>query len=325
TEALRAVPGRIDARVRGRITRSERQVQPQLVRLGRAVRVLESRDDPGRNARQQDRDQVGPRGPGPGQGREVREDAGVQDGQQALQLRVRVVVEELGIPVRGLAVPEVLLAQLDHDLVDQGLAEAAHLDPRPALYDPRILLPDRPFAPARGGPDADHGAGVRGVRRVESVPGQVRLRDLDRDRVDVEAFRAVDAGRGGGRDQVQVLERSEGPQVEDRAEVDVEALAPLTREGLHAAAEAAHRGVGQRGVVGRGAGANPDRRGRKVRGEDGRAPGPPRAHDLRHRVQLPHVPVRVREGADRTRVVEERRRVLRRRLEPELVRDVLYG
>src|SRR5206468_8615217 len=121
----------------------------------------------------------------------------------------------------------------DHDLVNQRFTEPAHLDPRPALDNPRVILPDRSLPAARGGPDADHRARVRGVGWVESIPGYIRLRDLEGNRVDVEAFRAVDVGRRWRRDKVELLERPPRPEGKDRSQVDVEAFSPLTRERLH--------------------------------------------------------------------------------------------
>ena len=69
----------------------------------------------------------------------------------------------------------------------------------------------------------DIGRPVRATR-------QVRLGHLDRDGVDVQALRAVDADRVGRRDEVQALERPQGAEVEDAAEVDVESLGALTGE-----------------------------------------------------------------------------------------------
>src|SRR3989454_12237870 len=122
---------------------------------------------------------------------------------------------------------------------------------------------------------------------------------------------------------MEVLERPERSEVKDRSQIDVEALASLARERLHASAKVIHRGARKGRVVRRGPRPDSYRRGRQLRPEDGRGPGPPRAEDLRDGVELAHVPVRIGQRTDRTCVVEERRGVLRRRLEPELVRDIL--
>src|SRR5437773_8030456 len=79
---------------------------------------------------------------------------------------MRIVVEEPIVPVRGSAVPSVLLSELDDDLVDQRLAEARDLHPGPRLDQATVLLPDERLPPSRGRPHADHGARVRRIRRI---------------------------------------------------------------------------------------------------------------------------------------------------------------
>ena len=68
------------------------------------------------------------------------------------------------------------------------------------------------------------------VVRVHTATSQVRDGDLDCDGVHVEPLRAVHADRVRRRDEVQVLERAQRPEIEDAAEVDVEALGSLPGE-----------------------------------------------------------------------------------------------
>ena len=96
-----------------------------------------------------------------------------------------------------------------------------------------------------GRPDADRGVGRQRVGRRLAVGGQPRDRDLDRERVHVERAQRVHARRRRRRDQVQVLERSQRGEVEDRAEVDVEAVEALPGEDLDAVAEVVDRRVGR--------------------------------------------------------------------------------
>src|SRR5256885_10751819 len=79
---------------------------------------------------------------------------------------------------------------------------------------------------------------------------------------------------------MEVLERPERSEVKDRSQIDVEALASLARERLHASAKVIHRGARQGRVV-RG-GPRPDsyRRGRQGRPPGGGGPGPSRAAGL---------------------------------------------
>ena len=70
-----------------------------------------------------------------------------------------------------------------------------------------------------------------------------------------------------GRDEVRALERTQRQQVEDRAEVDVEALGALTSEHCFARRQRGHRGFGQRLVVGRRARTDAARRRRHSLGE----------------------------------------------------------
>jgi hypothetical protein len=118
---------------------------------------------------------------------------------------------------------------------------------------------------------------------------------------------------------VRVGERSRVEQVEDRAEVDVEALGPLPGEHPAATAEVAYRRVGELPVVRSGQWADVAWRAGHTLGElSGAAAGVLAGH----RVELAAVPVRRVEGADRARVVEERVGVADLGGEPELVGDV---
>src|SRR5213076_2465146 len=69
----------------------------------------------------------------------------------------------------------------------------------------------------------------------------------------------------------------------------------------------------------------PNRGSRQVRPEDPAIAFIPVALDPGDRVRLPYVPVRVRKGRDRPRVVQEGAGILHDRLETELVDDVLFA
>src|SRR2546427_3935592 len=113
---------------------------------------------------------------------------------------------------------------------------------------------------------------------------------------------------------MEVLERPERSEVKDRSQIDVEALASLARERLHASAEVIHRGARQGRVVRRGPRPDSYRRGRQGRPEGGRGPRPARGGGPRGGGELAHAPVRVGPKTDRARVLEESRGGLRRRL-----------
>ena len=149
-------------------------------------------------------------------------------------------------------------------------------------------------------------------------PGLVTLRDrdLDGDRVHVQAVGGVDAVRVGHLvERVEVLERAQVAEVEDRAEVDVELLGALAGEDLDAVADVVH---GRRCP---GCARSPGwtRRRRCTAGRPGCSamtrwpwlvhPGDP--------VELLAVPVRVAQRADRAGVVEEAVRRGQLRVEAE--------
>src|SRR3989454_7060109 len=75
---------------------------------------------------------------------------------------------------------------------------------------------------------------------------------------------------------MEVLERPERSEVKDRSQIDVEALASLARERLHANAKVIHRGARQGRVVRCRPRPDSYRRGRQGRPPDGRGPRPAR-------------------------------------------------
>src|SRR5256885_5045782 len=87
---------------------------------------------------------------------------------------------------------------------------------------------------------------------------------------------------------MEVLERPERSEVKDRSQIDVESLASLARERLHASAKVIHRGARQGRVLRRGPRPDSYRRGRQGRPPDGRGPrsapagGPPDGGELAH-------------------------------------------
>jgi hypothetical protein len=128
--------------------------------------------------------------------------------------------------------------------------------------------------------------------------------DLDRDRVHVELLGRVDATDRGQRDEMGVLEGTQRAEVEDRPQVDVEALAPLAGEDP-AAVERMNRRLRERTVIRCGADTDVDRRARELVGEHFRLA----ALDPGHRIELTDVPARAGQAGDRTRVVQEGVRV----------------
>jgi len=104
-------------------------------------------------------------------------------------------------------------------------------------------------------------------------------------------------------------------------EVDVEALGPLAREHLDAAADGVHGLVGERVVVRGRQRADVARRAGQVRA-DHRALA---VLDAGHVVELAAVPVRAVERQDRADVVEERVGIAQPGLEVERVGDVVLA
>ena len=143
---------------------------------------------------------------------------------EARDLGRRVVVLELGVVRRIGAVPVVLVAERNHDLVDQRVTEPGDLRPRPVPVLGAVLLENRLLLAARARVDPDV--------LVRSL-GEVRDRNLDLDRVRVVVRRASPRRpRRPQRDQVERVERTQPGQIEDRAEVDVERIVALPGEDL---------------------------------------------------------------------------------------------
>ena len=178
---------------------------------------------------------------------------GLPDATSACQVRERARVEHRAAAsrARGAArrrrtgcrsngeslVPVVLALHRDEHLVEQRVAETRHLRPRP---DVRRVVPVvaalvvevHALTRCRR-PHADHRERLLRVGRRVAVGRQQRHRDLQRDRVHVEILRRVHRHRAARhRDEVRALDRPERAEVEDRSEVDVEALGPLPGEHL---------------------------------------------------------------------------------------------
>ena len=121
---------------------------------------------------------------------------------------------------------------------------------------------------------------------------------------------------------MKILERTQGAQVEDGAQVDVEPFGSLAGEHRAVTGQRVHGLRGEVLVVRSAARADVDRRDGQPGGEQlRRVP----AGDPRHRVVLRAVPGVVGDRGDRPGVVEERVLVADRGLEPELVGDVGPG
>ena len=170
--------------------------------------------------------------------RQVLEHARVQGGKQLSQQRVGVGAEELLVVRRALRVPVILLADADQQLVDQRVAEPRHLRERPRPHIATGPLAQDPYSlPRRGGPDADHGGRIVNAGRRRPVTGQLVDGDLQRQRVDVgrpEGIHSWHARHEPSRRQAEHVvvggERPQVSQVEDGAQVDVEAIGPLAGE-----------------------------------------------------------------------------------------------
>ena len=138
---------------------------------------------------------------------------------------------------RGERIPIVLLAHRHDDLVDQWVPQPRDLHPVSELGRVATLFANRrPLAPRRT-PDTDHRISGRGIRRRSPAAREVAHRHLKRDRVDAKPVGRVHAHRVRHRGDVQLLERTEIAEVEDRPQIHVEPLQPLTGEHLTATAE----------------------------------------------------------------------------------------
>ena len=184
---------------------------------------------PGRDAGEQDRQQVGPVGVERGQ---VREHARVQHRQQRCELGALNELGEVRVVGWTRCVPLVLAAHRHDDLVEQRVARAARpgrTGRLPVSSSRRGRGPSAgwPRPRRRSSPSDPQGRWVGGRHLVRSVIGTwIAI---------VCTFSwavALTPGAGGSGHQVEVLERPQRAEVEDRAEVDVEALDPLAGEDL---------------------------------------------------------------------------------------------
>ena len=170
--------------------RRDAGVQADQVGLGRAGEVEVDRPADGTqvDAREQDRGEV----VAARRGRVV--EHGVEAVLEPGHLGSQVVVEEVRVVGRVGRVPAVLLAERDHDLVDERVREPRDLHEvagRPRRL--RVLAEHLDALPAGGRVDPDHGVRVVRPGRQRPVLRQLRDRHLERDRVRVEAADAVDA------------------------------------------------------------------------------------------------------------------------------------
>ena len=213
------------------------------------VKLVKPRDDPGGDAGEQDGLQVGPRLARRDQRGQVGEHARVQDGQQGRQAG-------LGDVAARTACRPTAAASSTGPCGPSGISTSLTSG-----------LPSRDTC--RNGPlstfwplSASHSrtrwrlAVVHTPMVGMAAPGQRGDRHLDRDRVHVQVVGGVDPGprleAGQAERGVQVRERPQVGQVEDRAQVDVEGLGPLPGEHRDPAAQLVHRLGGQRAVVRRG-------------------------------------------------------------------------
>ena len=123
-----------------------------------------------RNAGEQHGDEIA----APARGRVV-EDR-VEAVHEARELGIRVPVRELAVLARIGRVPVVLLPDRDDDLVDERVAEPRDLDQRPVGVERPVTAEDPDLRPACAGVDPDRPVRERSLE-------QIRLRNLDRDRV----------------------------------------------------------------------------------------------------------------------------------------------
>jgi len=128
----------------------------------------------------------------------------------------------------------------------------------------------------------------------------------------------ADAGVGQTEGGVVLLEGTQDTEVEDGAEVDVEALGPLAGEDLGALGQRDQGVGGELGVVRRRERADVAGRAGDARAQEVGTP----VVDPRHRVGLPAVPAGAGQRQDRAGVVQERVGVGDLAGEPELVADV---
>ena len=197
-------PPRMPEVVRGRVRR-DRDVQPEHVGVRRAGVVLE----PPAGRRRSGSRSAGSR-PDRHGCPSSRRGSGTRRGRGRAGARpARDAGRSAGTPRRRRGCSWfqlVLLAERDDHLVEERVAEPRDLHPGAGLRGLHLLVVEHArLAAARRTPDrrAPTSGSARRRRRLRAVLGQHRDRDLDRDRVDVQRLRRVDAGRRRQRDQVR--------------------------------------------------------------------------------------------------------------------------
>ena len=149
--------------------RRDRHVQPQQIGRDGSGDVLETRDQTGRDAGEQNRVEVGPRSAGGDERRQVRERSRVQHVEQTGQLRVVDIGPELGVSDGALRVELVLLTERNDYLVHQRIAQPRNLHGGATVLrrQPSRIHPRRCSA----GPseDTDRRPGVGDDSRVKSA------------------------------------------------------------------------------------------------------------------------------------------------------------
>ena len=153
--------------------------------------------------------------------------------EQSGQSRGGHVLGELAVVDREVGVPVVLFGQGDQQLVEQRVGQTGNLYVRSGVQVPALaVVVEEAGGLATGrGPDTDDSMGVGDARWCPTAGGEGGDGYLEGERVDIEGVGGVDAGHAGqGAAGVGLLERSEVPEVEDGAQVDVEAFGPLPGE-----------------------------------------------------------------------------------------------
>ena len=209
-------------------------------------------------------------------------------------------------------VPVVLLPDRDDDLVDERIAEPRDLDQRPVGVERPVTAEDPDLRPACAGVDPDRPVRERSLE-------QVRLRNLDRNRVRVVVQHAVSSRVVREREGMQGVERPQATEIEDRSQVDEERIVARTRRRPCGCRRGRRRpdtghtspswSVARCSWAAR-RGANRERRARLRHPRDG------------VRLLDAQVVSLVRRRVDRPGVVEEGVRIRHLRLESEVVRDV---
>ena len=245
----------------------DRHVQPELLARHHAVGHVQPVD-----AGQEHADQIVARG--------RRRGDPVDRVDQSGDLGIGDVGQELSVVRRLGRVPRVLLAGGDDDLVHERHAQPRDLHPGPAR------------GASRGGaPDADDR-----VALVVATLGELRLRHLQRERVDVVVGKRVVARLG----QIAAVEQVEHAEIGEERVVGLSGEERAVRRG-HDAFVAQRRVVGHRRV------ADAARHHRRVvHDRAGRVPVHVESLDV---IRLVEVQVRVVQRRHRSGVVEERVRV----------------